>query len=294
MQPRSLDQVIASLGSIYDPQIQSVQHQQADLPNQVAAEEQGLQAKQQTAFGDILNGARSRGVGVAFGGIPLSDQARYTADTYMPALANLHTAQKQQQQSLSDAINAINERRATQGQGIYEGERNFAEQQRQFNENLALERSKAAQAASASASPTFGGLFDPNVTGPKSASASAVQRGDKGFNYFDSNGRAISAAQYAQLKGLNFRDVLQAAANSGDKGSATALGFVGNDYGYDPRKVNNQQLASLYNALVWGTGKQATYKAPAAPVSIVPKSIPTMANPNYNPFGFNNPLAIRR
>jgi hypothetical protein len=259
MQPRSLEQVVASLGSVYDPQIQSVQKQQADIPGQVTAEENGLQAKQQTAFGDILNGARNRGVGVAFGGIPLADQARYTADTYLPALANLHTAQHQREQSLSDAINAINERRATQGQSIYEGERNFAEQQRQFNENLAQQKAAAAASASSGAFPSFGYGGGASAGNPKSASA--VQRADGGYNYTDANGNAISAAAYAAAKGVNFRDVLSAAAKAGDKGAATALGFVGNDYGYDPRKVNSQQLASLYNSLVWGTGKQATYNS---------------------------------
>lgn len=261
MQPRSLEQVVASLGSIYDPQVQSIQHQQADIPNQVAAEEQGLQAKQQTAFGDILNGARNRGAGVAFGGIPLADQARYTADTYLPALANLHTAQKQQQQSLSDAINSINERRATQGQSIYEGERNFAEQQRQFNENLAQQRASAAASASSGAFPSFGYSGGAGGSAGNPKSASAVQRSDGGFNYTDANGNPISAAAYAAAKGVNFRDVLSAAAKSGDKGAATALGFVGNDYGYDPRKITSQQLASLYNSLVWGTGKQASYNS---------------------------------
>jgi hypothetical protein len=279
MQPRSLDQVISSLGSIYDPQVQSIQKQQADIPGQVAAEEQGLQAKQQTAFGDILNGARNRGVGLAFGGIPLADQARYTADTYLPALANLHTAQKQQQQSLSDAINAINERRATQGQSIYEGERNFAEQQRQFNENLAQQRASAASSASSGAFPSFGYSGGTSAGNPKSASA--VQRGDGGFNYTDANGNAISAAAYAAAKGVNFRDVLSAAAKAGDKGAATALGFVGNDYGYDPRKVNSQQLASLYNSLVWGTGKQATYG------STIPMAQPN--NPTLSYAGMNTP-----
>jgi hypothetical protein len=257
MQPRSLDQVISSLGSIYDPQVQSIQKQQADIPGQVAAEEQGLQAKQQTAFGDILNGARNRGVGLAFGGIPLADQARYTADTYLPALANLHTAQKQQQQSLSDAINAINERRATQGQSIYEGERNFAEQQRQFNENLAQQRASAAS----SASPSFG--YGPSIGGGSATGnkAGVTQRADGGFNFTDANGNPISAAAYAHATGTDFRTVLSRMAAAGDQGAKSALGFVGNDYGYDPHKLTSQSVANLYNSLVWGTGKKATYNS---------------------------------
>lgn len=155
MAARTLDQILTELGSVYDPQVQSIQTRMNDIPNQVKQEEQGLQARQQTAFGDILNGARRRGTGVAFGGIPLQEQARYTADTYLPALANLRTASKQQALSLQDAINQINERRSTQAQSIFEGERNFAEQQRQFDAQLAEQR--AARAASNALSPSFGG-----------------------------------------------------------------------------------------------------------------------------------------
>ncbi len=81
-----------------------------------------------------------------------------------------------------------------------------------------------------------------------------VQRGDKGFGFTDAAGNTINAAQYAAVKGIPFRDLLQSMAQAGDTGAAQALGFVGNDYGYDPRKVNQQWQANLYNAL---TGRNA-------------------------------------
>lgn len=278
MAARTLEQILSELGTVYDPQIQSIQAKQQDIPNQVKQEEQGLQAKQQTAFGDILNGARRRGTGVAFGGIPLQEQAKYTADNYLPALANLHTAAKQQATSLQDAINQIYERRNTQAQDIFNNDRNFAEQQRQFNESLALQKQQAAQSAAAASafSPSlgFGGGSQPSV-----GNSFVTQRADKGFNFTDANGNPISAAAYAHATGINFRDLLSRMAGAGDQGAKQALGFVGNDYGYDPSKLNSQNLANLYNSLVWGTGKRATYNS-TIPIGHV--NNPTLSYPGMN------------
>lgn len=177
----SLQQIIDQLQtSTYAPQVQSIQQQQADLPGQVANEEQGLQAKQSTAFGDILNQARARGTGVAFGGIPLQEQAKYTADTYLPALANLHTAQKQQATSLQDAINKIYENRNTQAQGIYQFQQqqdataaSLAEQKREFDAQQATAR---AAAAASPYNPSLGGSGSP--TTPKASDAPAAAKTD--------------------------------------------------------------------------------------------------------------------
>src|SRR2546430_1273139 len=121
------------------------------------AEEQGLQAKQTTAFGDILNGARRRGTGVAFGGIPLQEQARYTADNYLPALARLHQSGREQAMSLEDALNGINERKYNQGVSIYSQGQQMAEQRRQFDAQIAESRRQAAASAASGWSPSSGG-----------------------------------------------------------------------------------------------------------------------------------------
>jgi hypothetical protein len=169
---QTLDQVIASLGSIYDPQIQSVRDQQAQIPKQVADQEQGLQAKQDAAFGDILNGARSRGLG--FSGIPLSEQAKYTSTDYLPALANLHTAAINQQQSLTDAINKINEDRFNAGNSMYQFgvQQDFAQQQLAYQKAKdAADRAAASQAAN-SFNPSLGGGAAPGA--PKAAAPNPV------------------------------------------------------------------------------------------------------------------------
>lgn len=227
-------------------------------------------AQQTQAFGDILNGARSRGLG--FSGIPLADQATYTGGTYLPALANLKTAQTNQQTTLEDALNTIHKNQYDQGQSIYQYQTTLEEQQREFDAQ------QAAAAKAAASADSFAPSYDAYAAPDTSAignpgSASAVQRAGGGFNYTDASGRPISAAAYAAAKGIAFRDVLTAAAKAGDKGAQTALGFVGNDYGYDPSKVTNQTLADLYNSLVWGTGKSASVKptvAAKAPAGVNP------------------------
>lgn len=164
----SLDQIIASLGSVYQPQIDSVNAQKALIPEQLHNDETSLEGTKNNAFDSILSGARRRGTGVAFGGIPLGEQASYTANSYLPAMANLRSTYAAKGNSLQDAINSINENRFNQANGIYQfgvqqemEQQRLAEQKRQFDEQqAAAAREAAASRAAASSggfSPTFGG-----------------------------------------------------------------------------------------------------------------------------------------
>jgi hypothetical protein len=132
----------------------------------VNAEEQGLQAKQTQAYGEIVDGARRRGLG--FSGIPLGEQAKYNSTEYMPALARLKQSARDNAMSLEEAILGINERRTTQAQSMFENERTFAEQQRQFNASLEEQRRQSAAAAKAASSfaPSLGGGMKPGAGAP--------------------------------------------------------------------------------------------------------------------------------
>jgi hypothetical protein len=81
-----------------------------------------------------------------------------------------------------------------------------------------------------------------------------TQRAGGGFNFINANGQAISAATYAHLTGQAFRGLLQTMANRGDTGARQTLGFVGNDFKYDPTKISSGNNANLYNAMTWGSG----------------------------------------
>lgn len=244
MAARTLSQIIAELNPTFQPQVESIQQQQGLIPGEIQAQESALNAKKDVAYEDIVNGARRRGIG--FGGIPLGEQAKYAATDYAPALAGLRQQGQQKAMSLQDALLQINERRDTLGQQIYQ-----TEQDRQFQMDQA-EQNRRAAAAAGGFSPSFGGGA-PTAT-PNAATGgtfgNAGQRADKGFNFTDSSGKAISAAVYAKANNIPFRSLLERMAKLGDNGAKQALGFVGNDFGYDPRRVN----ANVYNSLIWGTG----------------------------------------
>jgi hypothetical protein len=162
MQPRTLKQIIAEIDPVYRSQVSTIRSQQKALPGQIRAEEAGLQAKQTQAFGDILGGARQRGLG--FSGIPLGEQAKYTATEYLPALARLRQSGKEQATSLEQAILGIRERQqgAALGQRQYEQQRYdaFQSEQRQIAEQRRREAAARAAAGGGGSSfaPTLGSL----------------------------------------------------------------------------------------------------------------------------------------
>jgi len=99
-----------------------------------------------------------------------------------------------------------------------------------------------------------------NWAGDPIGKVGMIARPGGGFNFTNAQGQAISAATYAMQTGQSFRTLLGTMAAKGDTGASQALGFVGNDYGYDPNKVRDQGSANLYNALTWGDGKNITAK----------------------------------
>lgn len=273
MQPnvRSLDQILSELNTVYDPQVNLLRQQQSSIPDQIASEEKGLQAKQTQAFDDILGGARRRGLG--FAGIPLGEQAKYTATEFLPAVARLKQSGREQATSLEQAILGINERRQN---AAVEAQRY---DQSRYDTWMQNERALAEQRRQAAAANTFrwpgGSGADSNTA---AATAKIQQRSDRGFNFTDASGRPISAAQYSQLKGVPFRTLLQQMASSGDAGAKQALDFVGDDYGYNAGKVaGNQNIASLLNNLLWGVN---TVSAPGVSPAKQSNSVKAPVNNN--------------
>lgn len=158
MQPRSLDAVLAELGSIYNPQEQLLRQKQAAIPGQIADEESGLRAQEADYYNNtIMNDARRRGVG--FGGIPIGERAQYGATQFLPALARLRQSGREQATGLEDALLQLGERKRLAGQGIYENEqarafeeRKFQEDIRRYNEQVARQQAAARASSGAAAS----------------------------------------------------------------------------------------------------------------------------------------------
>jgi len=110
------------LASIYDPQVQSIQAQQALLPAQAEAQTSALEQARTNAFKKIDNTASARGM--TFSGFTPDQQATYTGATYLPALANVKLSQNQANAKLVDALNTINANRGTQAMNMYQGQQN--------------------------------------------------------------------------------------------------------------------------------------------------------------------------
>lgn len=164
MKPRTLQAILSELSPVYKPQIQALQTRQSLLPQRLASEEAGLEAKQTEAFDSILGGARRRGLG--FSGIPLGEQARYSATEYLPALARLRQGNQDEALSLEEAILGIRERQTNAALGQRQYEQTRYDQWRRDQE--------AKRAAAAGAfSPSFGGFGGGGGGGATKASPSA-------------------------------------------------------------------------------------------------------------------------
>jgi hypothetical protein len=195
---------------------------------------------------------------VAMETAPLSDLYRTQTGAYETAQSDYNdlynkanTLASTKYQGDSDKYNSLKDI-----YGTLTAKEQADEDKRRWEAQMA-ESKRQASLSSAYASPSF----NQNST-KTTGGAMSEQRKDGGFN-FTINGKPVSAAMYAQATGKPFRTVLQEMASRGDKGAQVALGFVGNDYGYDPRSIGSN--GSLYNALVWGTGKSFTGAASSAP-----------------------------
>lgn len=101
-QVRTLDQLMADSNAIYDPMRQNYQNMIAQSGNRLVEQEKGLGAAQQNAFGQINQAATNRGM--LFSGFSPDQQAKYTAEKYLPALAGLRSANEENVGKISQSI----------------------------------------------------------------------------------------------------------------------------------------------------------------------------------------------
>jgi hypothetical protein len=136
---RTIDQIQAELNAAYQPQADIVNQQIAALPQYYGEQQQALDVARQNAYRDILGGASARGM--AYSGMPIAEQTRYMGTKYLPALAGLAQQQSQQRASLQSALNDIYSQRLQRAQAIQQQELDREQQQRQFEQQLAMTRS---------------------------------------------------------------------------------------------------------------------------------------------------------
>lgn len=86
-QVQTLDQLMAATQSVFDPQRQFIQQQMTSTQQGGQAQEEALMGQQRQAFGDISQMASNRGM--LFSGFTPDQQAKYNANTFMPAMVGL-------------------------------------------------------------------------------------------------------------------------------------------------------------------------------------------------------------
>lgn len=136
------DQAYGSLGSVYDPQTQLVQSQLADLPAQEQTTLSSLDQAKANAFRDITDSANSKGL--LFSGFSPEEQARYTGEKYLPAVAAAKAATTNAKYSLTGTLNDIAAKRAAQAQGIVSSATAASQKAAYQNARLSQSAAKAA------------------------------------------------------------------------------------------------------------------------------------------------------
>lgn len=230
-QVRDLQALISEYGKAYDPQRALIDADITSNANAGAAQEQGLQAKQGQAFKTIEQGAQNKGM--YFSGFSPNEQANYTSDTYLPALAQLQATiastrsnllgkkadietdvynkafnTREQDVSAKNTWQAEQERRAWQ-----------AEQDRIAREAAAAESAKdrAASASNAAASRAQSAGTQLSVKKNSSGGYDVYEGGQKSANY--------DLATYAQLTG---KDLINLLANGDAKDRQAASWYNDN------------------------------------------------------------------
>ena len=135
MNPK-LAAIDASLAGIYDPQIIAAQQRMNALPGEFQAGKSALQQAKINAFRDIANNANEKGV--LFSGFKPAEEARYTGEKFLPALADLGREQRDRKFSLVDTINKIASERGKLALDLSQTEEDREEKKRQFDAELAL------------------------------------------------------------------------------------------------------------------------------------------------------------
>lgn len=147
---RAFEQIKSELGQLYAPSRAIVQQQVDAIPAAIDADVSAAEGKMKTAFDDITNAARRRGMG--FSGIPLGEQADYTADVFTPAVLKARAEGSQRRLTLQEALLGMDRDVSREARGIYDNELARDFQEREFQESIRRfnEEQRLAQAGSGS------------------------------------------------------------------------------------------------------------------------------------------------
>lgn len=211
---RSVDQIIGELNSVYNPQIEQVNKQLAELPAYYQAQTEGLNVAKDNTFRDITGQASARGM--VYSGMPIQEQARYTGEKYLPALAQLQQQKNEKTYGFQSQLTDIYGKRLSQAQALQQQELDREEQARQFelkrqDEERRFQQQLAAQRASASRSGGGGGGRAPSAADRMAAAsrefAAALQRARQNPSSVQDGYREVVQQAVGQQYGLSPKDL---------------------------------------------------------------------------------------
>jgi hypothetical protein len=217
---RALSQIISELDAVYRPQKDLYNKQLGTIDPQLQAEQQGLEAVKKDTFGEITSGANRRGL--LFSGIPLEEQARYTGQQFLPAVANLKAKYAQQRFNLQDALSKI-------------GQSQYSDAYSMYRDELAMDEARAARAAASGGSGGFG-----------------FGGGSIGGGVVAKTAPAQAPAPKTYIGNDDFRGHLAYLANQGNSDARVALKYSGNTARYDGPVSNVEEYQALRRAGIGG------------------------------------------
>lgn len=214
---RSIDQITAELASVYNPQIEQVNSQLAELPKFYEAQNAGLGVAKENAFRDITGAASSRGM--VYSGMPIQEQSRYVGEKYLPAMAQLQQKQSEQTYGLKSQLTDIYGKRMSQAQALQQAELDREEQARQAEANRQAQLQAARMQAARSSGGGGGGRAAAAPKQPSMGDAAALVNSLRSQgNIGDSGYGAI--AEYLRQNGYDI-----SRGSVFDKGLRSAYGF---------------------------------------------------------------------
>lgn len=219
---RSIDQITAELNSVYNPQIEQVNKQLAELPAYYQAQTEGLNVAKDNTFRDITGQASARGM--VYSGMPIQEQARYTGEKYLPALAQLQQQKNEKTYGFQSQLTDIYGKRLSQAQALQQQELDREEQARQFelrrqDEERRFQQQLAAQRASASRSGGGGGGRGGTTKQPTVGDAAALVNALRSQGNIGDSGYG-SIAEYLRQNGYDI-----SRGSVFDRGLRSAYGF---------------------------------------------------------------------
>lgn len=227
-----------ALNTVYDPNRQLINTQLSSLPGEETAAMSSLEQAKVNAFKDISN--RANASGMLFSGFRPNEEATYTGEKFLPALAGVKSASENRKLTLLEALNNIGKEQTNTALGQYKTIQDRAAEESRFTRQLEADRENARISAASNAT-----VVDPykgfNAVVNKTSKGKAT-----GTSFFGPGNQPITAAQYYSATGTGIQGVENFLQNDQDPTSKKAYKDL------TTRKLSPEELTKKYPYIFGG------------------------------------------